>query len=91
MANARTCVAVVATGLAMTAVSRPAAAIEPGEVPQTKSGLFIGSSADVPRPGIYMFDRAITYQPLLWEWVLQTIPAFQTRPMSALRRVLSAL
>ena len=62
MANARTCVAVVATGLAVTAVSRPAAAIEPGEIPQTKSGVFIGSSADVPGPGIYMFDKAFTYQ-----------------------------
>ena len=62
MVNARTCVAVVATGLAVTAGSRPAAAIEPGEIPQTKSGVFIGSSADVPGPGIYMFDKAFTYQ-----------------------------
>ena len=62
MANARTCVAVVAAGLAATAVFRPAWAIEPGEIPQTKSGLFIGSSADVPGPGIYMFDKAFTYQ-----------------------------
>ena len=62
MTNARTYVVVAATGLAVTAVSRPAAAIEPGEVPQTKSSIFIGSSADVPGPGIYMFDRAFTYQ-----------------------------
>jgi hypothetical protein len=62
MTNARTYVVVAATGLAVTVASRPAAAIEPGEVPQTKSGLFIGSSADVPGPGIYMFDKAFTYQ-----------------------------
>jgi hypothetical protein len=62
MTNARTYVVVAATGLAVTAVSRPAAAIEPGEVSQTKSGIFIGSSADVPGPGVYMFDKAFTYQ-----------------------------
>src|SRR5262252_5036359 len=62
MTNARTYVVVAATGLAVTAAPRPAAAIEPGEVPQTKSSIFIGSSADVPGPGIYMFDKAFTYQ-----------------------------
>jgi hypothetical protein len=62
MTNARTYVVVAATGLAVTAVTRPATAIEPGEVPQTKSGIFIGSSADVPGPGIYMFDKVFTYQ-----------------------------
>ena len=51
----------VAAGLAALAWS-PAHALEPGALPQTKAGLFIGSSAGVPPPGIYMFNQEFTYQ-----------------------------
>ncbi len=51
-----------AAGLAAFAFSAPANAIEGGVLPQTKAGLFIGSSAGVPPPGIYMFNQVFTYQ-----------------------------
>jgi hypothetical protein len=37
-------------------------AIEAFVNPQTKPGLYIGSSAGVPPPGIYMFNQVFTYQ-----------------------------
>jgi hypothetical protein len=40
----------------------PANAIEAGVAAQTKAGAFIGASADVPAPGIYMFNQFFTYQ-----------------------------
>lgn len=52
--------------LAMSAaalVSRPSFATEPGGPAYlTKPGLFVGASAGVPPPGLYMFDQALTYQ-----------------------------
>ena len=43
--------------------SSPANAYEGGYPGwQTKPGVFIGASAGVPPPGIYMFDQAFTYQ-----------------------------
>ena len=49
-----------AAGLTAFAFS-PAVAYE-GPAWQTKPGIFIGSSAGVPPPGIYMFDQFFTYQ-----------------------------
>src|ERR1700744_2528589 len=49
-----------AAGLAAFAFS-PASAYE-GQSWQTKPGAFIGASAGVPPPGIYMFDQVFTYQ-----------------------------
>jgi len=40
----------------------PAHAFEGGVQWQQKPGVFIGSSAGVPPPGIYMFDQVFTYQ-----------------------------
>src|SRR6202051_882656 len=51
-----------AAGLAAFALS-PANAFEGGYAGwQTKPGAFIGSSAGVPPPGIYMFNQIFTYQ-----------------------------
>ena len=53
---------VAAAGLAAFALS-PANAYEAGYPGwQTKPGAFIGSSAGVPPPGIYMFNQLFTYQ-----------------------------
>jgi hypothetical protein len=49
-----------AAGIAALAIS-PASANE-GFGPQTKAGAFIGASAGVPPPGIYMFNQVFTYQ-----------------------------
>jgi hypothetical protein len=49
-----------ATGFAALALS-PANAFEAIEA-STKSGAFIGASAGVPPPGIYMFNQVFTYQ-----------------------------
>jgi len=40
----------------------PAHALEPGAAAQTKAGIFIGASAGVPPPGIYMINQVFTYQ-----------------------------
>jgi hypothetical protein len=40
----------------------PAHALEPGAAAQTKAGVFIGASAGVPPPGIYMINQVFTYQ-----------------------------
>ena len=40
----------------------PANAFEGGVQWQQKPGIFIGASAGVPPPGIYMFDQVFTYQ-----------------------------
>jgi hypothetical protein len=40
----------------------PADAFEGGVQWQSKPGVFIGASAGVPPPGIYMFDQVFTYQ-----------------------------
>jgi hypothetical protein len=50
-----------AAGLAAFAFS-PADAYEGGVQWQSKPGVFIGASAGVPPPGIYMFDQVFTYQ-----------------------------
>jgi hypothetical protein len=50
-----------AAGVAAFAFS-PAYAFEGGVQWQQKPGVFIGSSAGVPPPGIYMFDQVFTYQ-----------------------------
>ena len=50
-----------AAGLAAFAFS-PADAFEGGVQWQSKPGVFIGASAGVPPPGIYMFDQVFTYQ-----------------------------
>ena len=50
-----------AAGVAAFAFS-PANAYEGGDAWQTKPGVFIGSSAGVPPPGIYMFNQVFTYQ-----------------------------
>jgi hypothetical protein len=50
-----------AAGLAAFAFS-PANAYEGGVQWQQKPGVFIGASAGVPPPGIYMFDQVFTYQ-----------------------------
>ena len=50
-----------AAGVAALAFS-PANAYEGGVQWQQKPGVFIGSSAGVPPPGIYMFDQVFTYQ-----------------------------
>jgi hypothetical protein len=49
-----------AAGIAALAIS-PASANE-GFGAQTKAGAFIGASAGVPPPGIYMFNQVFTYQ-----------------------------
>src|SRR6202046_3324677 len=49
-----------AAGIAALAAS-PAFANE-GHGVQTKAGAFIGASAGVPPPGIYMFNQVFTYQ-----------------------------
>src|SRR6202020_3607009 len=49
-----------AAGIAAVAFS-PAYATEGGDI-ATKPGAFIGSSAGVPPPGIYMFNQVFTYQ-----------------------------
>jgi hypothetical protein len=51
----------VAAGLAALALS-PADAFEGGIQFQQKPGIFIGASAGVPPPGIYMFDQVWTTQ-----------------------------
>jgi hypothetical protein len=40
----------------------PADALEALVSPQSKAGVFIGASAGVPPPGIYMFNQVFTYQ-----------------------------
>jgi hypothetical protein len=50
-----------AAGMAAFAFS-PANAYEGGVQWQQKPGVFIGASAGVPPPGIYMFDQVFTYQ-----------------------------
>jgi hypothetical protein len=50
-----------AAGVAAFAFS-PANAFEGGVQWQTKPGIFIGASAGVPPPGIYMFNQVFTYQ-----------------------------
>jgi hypothetical protein len=50
-----------AAGVAAFAFS-PANAFEGGVQWQQKPGVFIGASAGVPPPGIYMFDQIFTYQ-----------------------------
>ena len=50
-----------AAGMAAFAFS-PANAFEGGVQWQSKPGVFIGASAGVPPPGIYMFDQIFTYQ-----------------------------
>jgi hypothetical protein len=50
-----------AAGVAAFAFS-PANAFEGGVQWQQKPGVFIGASAGVPPPGIYMFDQVFTYQ-----------------------------
>jgi hypothetical protein len=50
-----------AAGVAAFAFS-PANAYENGTPWQSKPGVFIGSSAGVPPPGIYMFNQVFTYQ-----------------------------
>ena len=50
-----------AAGMAAFAFS-PADAFEGGVQWQQKPGIFIGASAGVPPPGIYMFDQVFTYQ-----------------------------
>lgn len=50
-----------AAGIAAFAFS-PANAYEGGVAWQSKPGVFIGASAGVPPPGIYMFDQVFTYQ-----------------------------
>jgi hypothetical protein len=50
-----------AAGVAAFAFS-PANAYEGGVQWQQKPGVFIGASAGVPPPGIYMFDQVFTYQ-----------------------------
>jgi hypothetical protein len=53
--------AAAAAGVAALAIS-PADAFEGGIQFQQKPGIFIGSSAGVPPPGIYMFDQVWTTQ-----------------------------
>jgi hypothetical protein len=50
-----------AAGIAAVAFSPAAYATEGGDI-ATKPGAFIGSSAGVPPPGIYMFNQVFTYQ-----------------------------
>src|SRR5258708_14742303 len=50
----------VAAGVAACAFT-PANAFEANSA-QTKPGAFIGASAGVPPPGIYMFNQVFTYQ-----------------------------
>jgi len=50
-----------AAGVATFAFS-PANAFDGGVTWQQKPGVFIGASAGVPPPGIYMFDQVFTYQ-----------------------------
>jgi hypothetical protein len=50
-----------AAGVAAFAVS-PANAYEPGQAWASKPGVFIGASAGMPPPGIYMFNQVFTYQ-----------------------------
>jgi hypothetical protein len=57
--NSKTLLA--AAGIAAVAFSPAAYANEGGSEP-TKPGAFIGSSAGVPPPGIYMFNQVFTYQ-----------------------------
>ena len=54
-------VLLAAAGMAAFAFS-PANAFQGGVEWQSKPGSFIGSSAGVPPPGIYMFDQVFTYQ-----------------------------
>jgi hypothetical protein len=42
--------------------SSSAFALEAGQSAQAKAGILIGASADVPGPGIYMFNQDFTYQ-----------------------------
>src|ERR1700753_1525734 len=37
-------------------------AMEGSVAPQSKAGVFLGASAGVPPPGIYMFNQVFTYQ-----------------------------
>jgi hypothetical protein len=50
-----------AAGIAAVAFSPAAYATEGGDI-ATKPGAFIGASAGVPPPGIYMFNQVFTYQ-----------------------------
>jgi hypothetical protein len=54
-------VLLAAAGVAAFAFS-PANAFEGGVQWQQKPGIFLGASAGVPPPGIYMFDQVFTYQ-----------------------------
>jgi hypothetical protein len=58
--NMNTKTLLAAAGIAAVAFS-PAYATEGGDI-ATKPGAFIGSSAGVPPPGIYMFNQVFTYQ-----------------------------
>ncbi|MGA7808949.1 SphA family protein [Bradyrhizobium sp.] len=51
----------VVAGLAVLSGS-PGYAMEGLVAPQSKAGVFIGASAGVPPPGIYMFNQVFTYQ-----------------------------
>jgi hypothetical protein len=58
--NMNTKALLTAAGIAAVAFS-PAYATEGGDI-ATKPGAFIGASAGVPPPGIYMFNQVFTYQ-----------------------------
>ena len=58
--NMNTKALLAAAGIAAVAFS-PAYATEGGDI-ATKPGAFIGASAGVPPPGIYMFNQVFTYQ-----------------------------
>jgi hypothetical protein len=58
--NMNTKTLLAAAGIAAVAFS-PAYATEGGDI-ATKPGAFIGASAGVPPPGIYMFNQVFTYQ-----------------------------
>jgi hypothetical protein len=59
--NMNTKTLLAAAGIAAVAFS-PAYATEGGDL-ATKPGAFIGASAGVPPPGIYMFNQVFTYNP----------------------------
>ena len=59
--NMNTKTLLAAAGIAAVAFSPAAYATEGGDI-ATKPGAFIGSSAGVPPPGIYMFNQVFTYQ-----------------------------
>jgi hypothetical protein len=52
----------LATGMLLAGLlSRPGAAVEPGQAPQTEPGITIGAAAVAPPPGLYMIDQAFYY------------------------------